>query len=125
MFEGEKDQKEVIKDSPKKTGRKKGSGANDDLTIKIELTQDEKDNKQEALGRQTSYTVKGSERGVIHVELENVKYDGSKKVSVPYVQMYEPNIWHSVIRKNILITGYSHVRILHAPKGVNLDLKSK
>ena len=124
MFEKEenKESKEVIKNKP---GRKKAVGPNDDLTIKVELTNDEKENKQESKGRKEVYTVKGTERNYIHVELENVMYAGSKKTSVPYIQMYEPNIWHNVIRKQIKSSGFSHVRILHAPDGVNTDMTSK
>ena len=116
MFE---ENKEVKETSSKKDLTPK------DLVIKVSLTKDEKENKQESLGRQTSYTVKATELNFIHVELENVKYNGPKKVSVPFVQMYESNIWHSVIRNQILNSGYSHVRILHSPKGSNVELKNK
>ena len=125
MFEEKeenKESKEVIKNKP---GRKKAVGPNDDLTVKIELTNDEKENKQESKGRKEVYTVKGKERNYIHVELENVMYSGPKKTSVPYVQIYEPNMWHNVIRKQIKSSGFSHVRILHAPDGVNTDMTSK
>ena len=126
MFPGEENkQEETIKDVPKTRKKKKTIGPNDDLTIKIELTNDEKENKQEAKGRKEVYTIKGTERNYIHVELENVMYAGSKKTSVPYIQMYEPNIWHNVIRKQIKSSGFSHVRILHAPDGVNTDMTSK
>lgn len=111
------EEKKVIKKTPK---AKKADG----LKVSIDLTTKEKNNEELRKGRVTEYSVKESEKGFIHVELENTIFRNGEKTSTPMVQLYEPNAWHSYVRKNILSSGYSHVRILYAPDGVNTELVS-
>lgn len=87
--------------------------------IKPTLTQHEKDNKSVRKGRVTEYEVKEKDKDFVHVEIEQTNVDmrtGTKK-SVPTVQMYAPRQW-DLLRKNIKLQGYDHVRVLYAPEGV-------
>jgi len=94
-----------------------------DLTVKIELTESEKDNKELAKGRRTEYVVPKLELEHVHVELEKVNIDSAtfKKESTPYVQIFDPRSWNQ-FRNQALKLGFNHVRVLHAPAKTNLEI---
>ena len=93
------------------------------LTVKIELSEMEKDNKQIAKGRRTSYVVKVAEQGHVHVELEKVSMNRTtfEKQSVPYVQIFDVRAWNN-FRKQAKKLGFVHVRVLHAPPKTNIEV---
>lgn len=71
-----------------------------------------------------SYKVKEGEENHVHAEIEAVNFDGStgKKKSVPRVQIFEPRVW-SIVKDRLRQQGYTHVQVLHAPEGVNIEVK--
>lgn len=93
------------------------------LTVKVELTEIEKENKQLSKGRLESYVVPEKEEGHIHVEVERVKINsatGVKESSARVVKL-DPRAWNN-FRKQALKIGFNHVRVLYAPEGTNLEV---
>jgi len=93
------------------------------LTVKIELTEIEKENKQLSKGRLTSYVVPEKEEGHVHVELEKVNINSAtfQKESKPYVQKFDVRAWNN-FRQNAIKIGFNHVRVLFAPEGTNIEI---
>ena len=84
----------------------------------IELSEDEKANAELAKGRKTTYEVQVKDQGSVHIELENVQSGKNmRKTSKPHVAMIDPKQWDK-FRKQIILLGYDHYRILYHPEGM-------
>ena len=91
--------------------------------VKITLSEKEKNNASFAKGRKTSYTVPENEQNAVHVELEKVEMDNVtfEKKSKPEVVIYDINAW-MMAKRNLALLGFSHIRVLYAPKGVDTEV---
>jgi hypothetical protein len=77
-------------------------------------------------GRVTEYVVKESEKGFVHAEIEKVAFssvgaEAGRKTSVATVQQFNVRAWDG-FRKNARNLGFSYVKVLHAPKGANIEI---
>jgi len=77
-------------------------------------------------GRVTSYTVPEGEENIVHAEIEKVSFARSgatagRKTSRPTVQKFDIRAWNN-FRKNARNLGYSYVKVLHAPEGVDTSV---
>lgn len=93
------------------------------IKAKFTVPKEEQSNKEIFRGRLTTYEFKEAEKDLVHVELEKMNFDSAtgKKKSNPFVQMYDVKAW-SNFRKNALKLGFTHVRVLHAPEGVDTSI---
>jgi len=94
------------------------------IVVTVEFTQDEKDNKNLREGRVEEYEVKANELDFIHAEIEQVYIDqaSGKKKSKPNVHKWTKGSWEN-FRTTARMLGYNHVRVLHAPDGVSIEIK--
>jgi len=97
---------------------KSNSTATSGKVIKIDLTEEERNNKELAKGRITEYSVPPGEEDAIHVEIEKTEFSSvGKKKSVPTVQKFDQRAWLN-FRKHCSGLGYNHVRIIYAPEEI-------
>lgn len=81
------------------------------------------ENPETAKGRVRAYEVPKGEEGSVHAEIEQVQFDAAtgRKKSVPTVQKFDPRAWDN-FRRNAVKLGYTHIRVLHAPEGVDTEV---
>lgn len=81
------------------------------------------ENPELVKGRVRAYKVPSGEEGAIHAEIEQVQFDAAtgRKKSVPTVQKFDVRAWDN-FRRNAVKLGYTHVRVLHAPEGVDTEV---
>lgn len=81
------------------------------------------ENPELAKGRVRAYKVPAGEEGSIHAEIEQVQFDAAtgRKRSVPTVQKFESRAWDH-FRRNAVKLGYTYVKVLHAPEGVDIEV---
>lgn len=101
----------------------KPKAKSDPFKIKVELSDKEKANAEIAKGRVTEYEVPEKEReDTVHVELETVQMNADfEKTSKPYIQKFDTRAWNN-FRQQAKKLGINHVRVLYAPKGVNVEV---
>lgn len=92
-------------------------------SIKVEFSADEKSNPVLKAGRVEAYEVDEKELDFVHVELEKVEFERGtgKKKSKPFVQKFDPRAWNN-FRGEAKKLGFTHVRVLYAPEGTNLEV---
>lgn len=90
-------------------------GETGSITVKVNITDSEKNNSEHLAGRKTEYEVKESEQGHIHIEVEATSFStAGKKTSVPRVVKLDRKAWNK-FRQEVIGLGYNHRRILYAP----------
>lgn len=91
--------------------------------VKIKWTEKEEKNEIFSRGRLKEYTVPADELDSVHVELEKEELKGLEKTSKPYVQKFDLRAFDN-FRKNGRMLGFSHIRVLYAPEGVNTKIET-
>lgn len=89
--------------------------------VSIKLTAAELANPELAKNRRKEYFVPANELDSFHIEQEQVRFasvgeNAGQKISPCYVQKYDARAWEN-FRKMARSLGWSHVRVLWAPKG--------
>ena len=97
------------------------------LLITVPMTEEEKGNPYLMKGRVKEYKVDHRTKGMVHVEQEvvNIKVSPSgsvKKASRPTIQVYDDRAWLSNVKDNMSANGFTHVKILYAPEGVDVTM---
>lgn len=90
------------------------------------LTFEPTGNEEMDKGRVTEYAVPEDEDTLVHAEIEKVSFNrtGSEagvKTSKPSVVKFDVRAWNN-FKKNAHNLGYSYVRVLYAPEGVDIEV---